>query len=220
MNKILITILSLFACLSAFSQSPIVAKDLSFPATGTTRINKWSQDIYTADSLCVTCVPSTNAVYKYVRDHVTQGTGPGGSYYTKIQVDSIVATFVSDTLKAITTTNATPTNFDTIKLANNTAVMVDVKIMFHNTSVKQDAGKAHRELFIRNVGGVIYVDDGVLDNTGNDLIGYDHAYGTVGGVTINLIQLAGAGNICFQVTGISGTINWTLQRHIDYHTLN
>lgn len=213
MKKIAAFILvSLVACVS-YSQDNIRPKTISFPATGSSIISKWSQDIYTTDSLCVTCVPSTNAVYKYLRDHYSGGSGPSGSYYTKSQVDSILATLISDTLKTITTTNATPTNFDTIYIPNNYMVVVDAVLMYNNGSVKGDRAKAHREITISNVAGVYLVD--------NDPVGNDHSSGgTISTASFRVVQIVANGAVSFEVTGVAATtMSWTIQRGIKYHPL-
>jgi len=153
--------------------------------------------------------------------HLVGGTTPHwvdtsiatGSGYSKAQVDSIILTLVTDTLKTLTTTNATPTNMDTIYIPNNYEVTVDAVIMFHNSAVKGDRGKMHREITISNVGGTYKVDA--------DLLGFDNQYGTVATVNMDVIQLTAGGPVSFRLTGIASTnIIWTVQRGIKYHQLN
>lgn len=76
MNKIIISILILLSTFVGYSQSSTPVKDLLFPATGTRKVNKWTNSISTTDSLCLICVPTTNAVYTYLRDSIRRAKIP------------------------------------------------------------------------------------------------------------------------------------------------
>lgn len=218
MKKIIFIIAILLCGYISYSQQVISAKSIQFPTVNSILIKKWSSTINGIDSLCATCVPTTNAVYQWVKTHSGSGTADSSIFSTnyrrdtaianvRTQIAALQASLLFDFIHSVTSTNTTPVTLDTLALVANTQATYHLTFHgFDNTGVLNNALWYERRVLVK-------YSDGAVPTPYVQVIGTDIAEGTLNAVPPPVTFVV-SGTLVFIKVASPSTMNipWKISR--------